>query len=463
MRISFLGGVRTVTGSMHVVEANNKRILLDCGLFQGRRKEAQQKNRHLPFEEQMIDAMILSHAHIDHSGNIPNLVKNGYVGPIYATHATVDLCRSMLADSGYIQEKDAEYVNKKRAKRGQPPVEPIYTQKDALAAMDSFVGQPYGKSFSVADGVQATFYDAGHVLGSALTKLTISENGRTLSLGYIVDLGRSNLPILRDPVIIEDLDFIIIESTYGGRLHDSIDVAEEQLYQVVHRTVARGGKIIIPSFALERTQEIVYSLNNLWNAKKLPRIQVFVDSPLAVNITEVFKAHPECFDKETLAVYKYDDDPFGFDKLSYVRDVQKSKEINSLRDSCIIISASGMCEAGRVLHHLKNNVGKSQNTVLIVGFMASNTLGRKLLEKWPRVKIFGEEYNVRAEIVVIDAFSAHADRDGLIGYVRGAQKNVRGVFLVHGEESQGYALAEGLKEAGIDKVKVPHPGESVDL
>jgi len=463
MKIFFLGGVRTVTGSMHVLETNGSKILLDCGMFQGRRKEAEQKNRNLPFDEASIDAMILSHAHIDHSGNIPNLVKNGFQGPIYATPATKDLCDWMLADSGYIQEKDAEYLNKKLARRGEPLIEPIYTQDDAVTALSKFVGKAYEQTFPVSDSVDATFYDAGHILGSALTKLTIKENGRTIQLGYIVDLGRRNLPILRDPVLLNDLDYMIIESTYGGRLHDNIQMAEQRLCQTIQRTVDRGGKVIIPSFAMERTQEIVYSLNNLWNKNQLPKIPVFVDSPLAVNVTQVFKRHKECFDKETQKILEFDDDPFGFAKLNYVRDVDESKRINKLKQPCIIISASGMCESGRILHHLKNNISNSRNTVLIVGFMAQNTLGRKLVEKWEKVKIFGEEYNVRAEVVVMNAFNAHADRNDLIKYVTQTKDSLKGVFLVHGEESQMYALTDSLKENGIDNVRAPEPGESVEI
>lgn len=463
MKISFLGGVRTVTGSMHVIEVNGKRILLDCGLFQGRRKEAEHKNRHLPFDETSIDAMILSHAHIDHSGNIPNLVKKGYKGPIYATRATQELCQSMLADSGHIQEKDVEYLNKKRARKGEPPLEPIYTQEDALNVMNNFVGQPYEQSFTVSDNVKATFYDAGHILGSAITKITLAENGRIIRLGYIVDLGRHNLPILKNPVVIADLDYMIIETTYGGRVHDKIEAAEEKLYHVIQRTVDRGGKIIVPSFALERTQEIVYCLNNLWNNNKLPRIPVFVDSPLAVNVTAVFKKHKECFDQKTIELLEYDEDPFGFEKLTYVRDVAESIKINKLKDSCIIISASGMCETGRILHHLKNNIKDPRNTILIVGYMAQNTLGRKLVEKWSTVKIFGKEYDRKAEVVVMNAFSAHADRTDLIKYVNQAQANLRGVFLVHGEESQTYALAEGLTEIGIEHIRAPELAETVEI
>lgn len=463
MKISFLGAVRSVTGSMHTIETNGTKILLDCGLFQGRRDEARTKNRNLPFDESSIDAMILSHAHIDHSGNIPNFVKNGYGGPIYATEATRDLCESMLPDSGYIQEKDVEYLNKRLLKKGELPLEPIYTKDDAVASMENIVAKQYDKTFDVTENIQATFYNAGHILGSALTKITIKDDGRLFNIGYIVDLGRKNMPILKNPVIIKDLDYIIIESTYGGRIHENIEFAQEKLRQIIQRTYDRGGKIIIPSFALERTQEIVYHLNNLWNAKKLPEIPVYVDSPLAVNVTSVFKRHPECYDDTTKAILEYDDDPFGFEKLHYVRDVNDSKRINEKNEPCIIISASGMCETGRILHHLKNNIENPNNTILIVGFMAQNTLGRKLIDKVPKVKIFGDTYTVNAEVIKMNAFSAHAGQDELQNYVTQANQKLKGVFLVHGEESQMYQLENLLKESGIENVIAPEPEEVVEL
>ncbi|MEE4312686.1 MAG: MBL fold metallo-hydrolase [candidate division KSB1 bacterium] len=464
MRINFYGGVETVTGSMHVLDVGNKRILLDCGLFQGRRKEAEKINRDFPFDVKSIDAMILSHAHIDHSGNIPNLVKQGYEGPIIATEATVDLCEYMLKDSGYIHEKDVEYLNKKRKRnKGVPLLEPLYTVEDAEISLQSFEKKRYNEPFELVDGVEATFHDAGHILGAALTHLKLRENGRTVNFGYILDLGRRNLPILRNPEIIKNLDYMIIESTYGNRLHDNIQVAEEMLFKVIKRTVDRGGKVIIPSFALERTQEIVYCLNNLWNMNKLPRIPVFVDSPLAVNVTSVFREHPECFDEKTQQILQYDDDPFGFDKLTYVRNVEESKKINDLNEPCIIISASGMAETGRILHHLKNNIENPRNTIMIVGFMAQHTLGRKLVEHWERVKIFGVEYNRRAEVVVMNAFSAHADRNDLINYVQQANQKLKGVYLVHGEESQTEALRKTLVEMNINGVKAPDMKDSYKL
>ena len=463
MKIHFFGAAQTVTGSMHVVEVNGNKILLDCGLYQGRRKEAEKINRNLPFDASEIDAMILSHAHIDHAGNIPNLVKSGFQGKIHTTHATAHLCQSMLADSGHIHEKDVKYLNKKRAKKGEAPLEPLYTQKDAEASLENFAGHDYDSPFSIAEGVTVTFADAGHILGSALTKLTISENGKKINLGYIVDLGRKNLPILRDPVQFNDLNYMIIESTYGGRTHDNIVYAEEILQGLIQKTCDRGGKIIIPSFAMERTQEIVYCLNNLWENNKIPKIPVYVDSPLAVNVTKVFKQHNECYDDETNELLSNFDDPFGFERLKYVRDVEESKRINLSNESSIIISASGMCEVGRILHHLKNNIEDSRNLILIVGYMAHNTLGRKLVEHWPAVKIFGKEYKVNAEVKVMNVFSAHADKDDLLKYAQGTRDSLQKVFIVHGEMSQSQALAENLKSEGFTDVIIPEKGQIADV
>ncbi len=463
MKIHFLGATKTVTGSMHLLEINNQQILIDCGLYQGRREEANERNRHLPFVAERIAAMVLSHAHIDHCGNIPTLVKKGFQGKIHTIDATVDLCRMMLADSGHIQEKDVEYLNKKRQRRRESLLLPLYTQADAEAAMEFFQPHSYHRPFQLIDGVAVTFYDAGHILGSALTKFTITENGRRFNLGYILDLGRKNLPILRDPEQLTDLDYVIIESTYGGRVHDSILEVEEKLAQIIHRAVARNGKIIIPSFALERTQEIVYCLNNLWNSQRVPQIPVFVDSPLAVNVTSIFKEYDQYFDEETMAIIQQDDDPFGFARLQYIRDVEDSKKLNSLKGPCIIISASGMCETGRILHHLKNNIENPNNIILIVGFMAQNTLGRKLVERWPVVKIFGEEYNLNAEVVIMNAFSAHADRNDLLAYLQGTQKRLRRAFLVHGEENQSQQLADALAAVGFSNAIIPSIGDVYEI
>jgi metallo-beta-lactamase family protein len=463
MKLTFIGGTRTVTGSMHVLDANNKRILLDCGMFQGKRKQAFEINRQAPKRVGTVDSLVLGHAHIDHSGNIPSLTRSGFSGSIFCTNATADLCQYMLPDSGHIQEKDVEFVNKKRKLDGKNLFEPLYTLQDAMEALTYFKPQPYNNEFQVTDGVRATFHEAGHVLGSALTKLTISESGRTVNLGYIVDLGRKNLPILRDPEIIRDLDYIIIESTYGGHFHDDIGLAEDKLCQVIRQTVDRGGNVIIPSFALERTQEIVFILNNLWNAKKLPPIPVYVDSPLASNLTAVFKKHQDCFDDEMKEVLLHDSDPFGFEKLTYTRSIEESKMIHINNQPCIIISASGMCEVGRILHHLKNNIEHSRNTVLIVGFMAQNTLGRKLVDGWQKVKILGEEYQVNADIIVMNAFSAHADHNDLVGYIDAANQKLKGVFLVHGEEDRSQALADALIVRGVAGVRIPEVDEIIDL
>jgi metallo-beta-lactamase family protein len=459
MKIHFLGATKTVTGSMHILEVNGKRILLDCGLFQGRRKEADKINRSFTFDPKSIDAVVLSHAHIDHSGNIPTLVKKGFEGKIHTTHATFDLCRAMLADSGHIHEKDIEYLNKKRARKGELIKEPLYTKEDAIKSMEHFVGHDYDQPFKLTEEITVTLCDAGHILGSALSEFSINENGKSNNVGYIVDLGRKNLPILKDPFHFNDLNYMLLESTYGGRTHDNILYAEERLQEIIHRAYNRGGKIIIPSFALERTQEIIYCLNELWENDKIPKIPVFVDSPLAVNVTDIFKRHKECYDDETKQLLANFDDPFGFGKLKYVRSVEESKAINRSKESCIIISASGMCEVGRILHHLKNNIEDPRNIILIVGYMAHHTLGRKLVEKWPLVKIFGSEFRVKAEVEVMNVFSAHADCNDLLNYARSSKNTLKRIFLVHGEEKQSNTLGTSLHNDGFLDVVVPSKGD----
>jgi len=464
LKIQFLGAARSVTGSMHLLTVDNKNILLDCGLFQGHRKEAFQRNRNFPFDPASIDALVLSHAHIDHSGNIPNLVKAGFDGEIFCTHATRDLCSIMLRDSGHIQEKDAEFVNKKNAKKGLPAVEPLYTVADATASMEQFISVSYRRPFQVANSISVKFYDAGHILGSAITVLHIQDNENTLRLAFTGDLGRENLPILRDPQPIEDVDILITESTYGGRRHDDVTTLNEKLAKVVNETFARGGKIIIPAFSVGRTQEVVYALHELTNGKKIPELPIFVDSPLSTNATEVFRMHPECYDVETQQFLVNNEDPFGFGRLHYIKNLQESKNLNTYPNPCIIISASGMCEAGRILHHLRNNIENPQNTILIVGFMAENTLGRRLVEKHETVRIFGEEHPVRAQVVKLNAFSAHADHDELLEYIGQLDRNrLQHVFVVHGELSQAEALAQGIGSLGISGVHVPELGETVTI
>ena len=465
MRIQFHGAVRTVTGSMHMIHANGRKILLDCGLFQGRRKEAEQRNRNLPFDASDVDAMILSHAHIDHSGNTPSLVKSGYEGNIFSTFATRDLCNIMLLDSAHIQEKDAEYVNKRHRKKGLPPVEPLYTPEDVFDSMAHFVGHSYHRWFFVTNGVKARYMEAGHILGSAQIVLDVEEQGLRRRIVFTGDLGRPNLPILRDPEFIDEADYLIIESTYGGRYHDPIDKANDMLADVINRTVARGGKIIVPAFSVGRTQELVYSIHELLKEGRIPALPVYVDSPLSTNVTEVFRLHADLFDRETYELFlREHEDPFGFRMLHYIRDVEESKKLNDKKEPCIIISASGMCEAGRILHHLKNNIEDPRNTILIVGFMAQNTLGRKLVEKWEKVKIFGEEYTRRAEVFVLNTFSAHADRNDLLRYVdHFNRKRMKAIFCVHGDEDQTFALVEGIKSLGFDRVFAPELGDVFDI
>jgi metallo-beta-lactamase family protein len=466
MKISFLGAVRTTTGSMHLLEVNGSRILLECGLYQGRRQESFERNRHLPFDAESIDCCVLSHAHIDHSGNIPNLVRLGFKGNIYATHATRDLCSAMLRDSAHIQEYDVAYINKRRQRQGKPPVEPIYTHEDTVASLQQFVSVDYDRWLFIAPGVRLAFRDAGHILGSAVCLLDIEEDGGHCRLAFTGDLGRPNMPILRDPMPISEVDYLITESTYGARLHETPEEAESKLRKTINQTFDREGKVIIPSFAVGRTQELVYALQRLSEARKIPRLPIFVDSPLAIDVTEIFRLHPECYDDEILTYMREadDQDPFGFETLRYTRAVSASKELNFLRQSAVIISASGMAEHGRILHHLKNNIEDGRNTVLIVGFQAPNTLGRRLVEKENRVRIFGKEYERRARVEVINGYSAHADRRELLDYFQRLEKErLQRIFIVHGEHDQSLGLQEGLQESGFDNTYIPSAEETVEI
>lgn len=463
MRLSFHGAARTVTGSMHLLEVNGQRILFDCGLFQGRRKEAFERNRSLPFDPASIDCVILSHAHIDHSGNLPSLVKAGYRGAIYSTFATRDLCGAMLLDSAHIQEKDAEFVNHRKKLKGDDRITPLYTMRDAVEALTYFRGIGYHRPFMPARGITVEFLDAGHILGSAITVLTIEEDGRTRQLVFTGDLGRDDLPVIRDPERVDRADILICESTYGGRDRHSATDVEQELADVVLRTAKRGGKVIIPAFSVGRTQEIVYALHQLTKAGRIPELPVYVDSPLSTNVTDIFRLHPECFDEETCALLLSSGDPFGFERLRYTRDVEESKKLNEQRVPSIIISASGMCETGRILHHLKNNIEDSRNTVLIVSYQAEHTLGRRLVEKAEEVRIFGNTYRRRAEVTVINGFSAHADRGELLAWIGAIKADPDHIFLVHGDPDQSEALAEGIRDARASEVTVPERGFSVDV
>ena len=465
MKIHFLGAARTVTGSMHLLEINGRRLLLDCGLFQGRREESFRRNRTLPFPPQEIDAVILSHAHIDHSGNLPHLVKGGYQGPIYTTPATAHLANIMLMDSGYIQEKDAEYLNKKLLKKGKKPIEPLYTKEDAARVSPQFSGVHYNQGFQPIPGVQAHLVDAGHILGSAAVVLDIQESGRSFRLWFSGDIGRPGLLLLRDPVLPEKVDYLIMESTYGDTKKREPEEAFLELKDVVQRTVKRKGRVIIPAFAVGRTQELVFGLHKMIEAGNIPDIPVFVDSPLAIRASQVFRQHPECFDEETRQFIAQDEHQaaLGFDHLHYTLSVEESKKINYTKPPFVVISASGMAETGRILHHLKNNIEDPRNTLLIVSWQAPYTLGRRLADQEREVKIFGETYHRKAEVVTINGFSSHAGQQGLLAYAQNTQETLKKVFLVHGEPRGAEPLMEAMRNSGITDLTYPEMGSVYEI
>jgi len=456
MKMQFLGAVRTVTGSMTSLRVNGKHIVFDVGLFQGRRKEAFERNRQLPIEPAEIDYVILSHAHIDHSGNLPTLVRQGFRGPVFCTPATADLLAVMLKDSAHIQMRDVEYVNRKRQRQQKKPFEPLYDFEDVETCMNLLEPVSYGKTFSVCQGAEGTFFDAGHILGAASLLLEVKEDGESYSLGFTGDLGRKNLPILRDPSPLPAVDWLVSESTYGNRLHPPPQDLPELLAGLVEKALARGGTVLIPAFSVGRTQNIVYTFHSLISSGRLPNVPIFVDSPLSSNATEVFRKHRECFDEETLELLEKSGDPFGMERAAYVREVEGSKALNTRREPCVIISASGMCEGGRILHHLKHRVTDERNLILIVGFQAEHTLGRRLVLKVPKVRIFGDEYRLRAEVAVLNGYSAHADRDGLIENIEACGSEAKGVFLIHGNEQQCLALQQHLEARTPSPVYVPH-------
>jgi metallo-beta-lactamase family protein len=465
MQISFHGAARTVTGSQHLLEVNGKRILLECGLFQGRRKESFQRNRSFPFDPKKVDVVLLSHAHIDHSGNLPNLVKKGFHGPIYTTDATAHLSNIMLIDSGHIHESDAEFLNKRNSHKHRELIEPLYTIEDAAQVAQYFVCHPYDQAFQIAPGVEARLVDAGHILGSAAIVLDIDEQGHQFRLWFSGDIGRRDLPLIRDPVLPSGSQYLIMECTYGDKTHQSPQASHDELEAVVKRTVARGGKVIIPSFAVGRTQELVYCLHRMIDAGSIPRIPVYIDSPLAVNITDVFRAHPECFDQEAreFGLNDVHRSILGEGLLTYVRSVEQSKAINLDSRPMVIISASGMAETGRILHHLKNNIENEKNTILIVSWQAPHTLGRRLADRKKKIRIFGEEYKRRAEVVTIGGFSAHAGQPFLLEYAQASSSNLKRVFLVHGEERGANPLMEKMAEAGLKRVSFPSLHQKVEI
>jgi metallo-beta-lactamase family protein len=459
--VTFWGAARTVTGSMHALKANGKTVLLDCGLFQGKRSESFRRNREFPFRARDIDAVVLSHAHIDHCGNLPNLVRRGFAGPIYCTPATRALAAVMLGDAAKIQQEDANYLNKKRDK-SEPKIEPLYDGRDVFRTLTKLQAVPYEKTFDVVKGVEARFVDAGHLLGSAMVAVNIESTSGVRRLTFTGDVGRPGLPILRDPEAIPTCDTLIAESTYGGHTHEHVDETAEQLGAVVKRTAERGGRVIIPAFAVGRTQTVVYFLHQLISAGKLANIPIFVDSPMATRASEVFAGHTECFDEEMLSLLASQPDVFGPRHVRYVESVTESVKLNQRPGPCVVISASGMCEAGRVLHHLKHGLNNPLNTVLIAGYQAADTLGRRIVEKRPEVRILGRAVPVKAEVVVLNGLSSHADHGDMLRMIGplGTQTRVR---LVHGEPERAEKLMDGLKGIGFADVAYPISGEKFDV
>ena len=467
IELEFIGAAQTVTGSKHLLRTSRATVLLDCGMFQGHRQEAFEKNRNIPIDTRKLDAVVLSHAHIDHSGALPALYKKGYRGPIYATPATRDLCSPMLLDTAHIMKSDAEHLDRliERGVHGIHRSEPIYEQNDVVGTLSLMVGLPYHRRQTIAPGIDLTFYDAGHVLGSAICVLDIEDEGRKLRLAFTGDLGRKHLPILRSPEVPEGVSCLLMESTYGDRLHEPIELTGDALADAINRTHARGGKIVIPTFALERAQEVIYVLKKLRDQKRIPAIPVYVDSPLTVKLTDVFKLHPECYDRETFELLHSRNSPFEFPGLIYVSEAEDSKRIDTEKGSSIILSASGMCEGGRVLHHLQATIEDPKNTVLIVGYQAENTLGRRIVEGRPEVRIYGETLRLKAEVRVLNGFSGHADQNGLIEFPVSLRSSgpLSRIVLVHGEPVPQEILSQKLRAHGFAQIDIPRPGDRVRL
>lgn len=460
MHVTFSGAAREVTGSCHLLTVGDHTIALDCGLFQGRRAETRAKNAALPYPPDKLSAIVLSHAHIDHAGRLPYLTRSGFTGTIWATAASRDLCAVMLLDSAHIQEKDAEFLRR----QGREVADPLYTQADIPPLMKQMVGMPYDKTFEVVPGVRATYVDAGHILGSASVVLDCTEAGAPRRLVFSGDIGRWGLPIIRDPQPPAGADVVIMESTYGDRDHPAIADMRERLASIVKDTAARGGRVLIPAFAVGRTQEIVYDLHALARDRRIPAIPIYIDSPLAVDTTAVFGMHPEIFDRGEGLVQAVQD-LFRFDLVHYTRDVSESKALNAQLGPMIIISPSGMAEVGRILHHLRNGASDSRNTILIAGFQAEGTLGRRIVERQPTLRIFGAEIPLRARVEILNGYSAHADRNELtrwIDAVRSASKASPPVWLVHGERPSQEALADRLRSRGYD-VHIPAPGDRAEF
>ena len=467
MKLTIYGAAQTVTGSKYLIEINGQRLLLECGLFQGKRKKTYEYNLNFDFDPASVNAVILSHAHIDHSGNLPNLVKSGFKGPIYATSATRDLADIMLKDSGHIHEYDVKYLNRKRKKKGLPPVEPLYTIQDAAQTIPHFREVAYQQAFHPVEGVTARFIEAGHILGSTAVLLDLEEQGKKSRLWFSGDIGRPDKPLLRDPVLPGgyDVDTLLMECTYGDRPHDDINKAFNEFREVVSRTIQRGGKVIIPAFSVGRTQTLVYCLNESMSNGKLPKVPVFVDSPLAVAASDIYRRHPECFDQETWDFISEHRHPaLEFDQLTYTHSVDESKALNHRNDPMVIISASGMVEAGRILHHVKNNIHDERNTILIVSWQAPHTLGRRLADREREIRIFGESYYRRAQVETINGLSAHAGQGLLVDYARSVAGEAERIILVHGEENAAGKLQKKLQRyPDIPPIHFPERLETFEL
>lgn len=464
MQITFIGATKTVTGSMHYLQVNKTKILLDCGLYQGKRKDYYEVNSGFEyFDPSEIDYLIVSHSHIDHIGNIPNLVKQGFSGEIICTNPTKNLGKVMLLDSGHIQEKDVEFVNKKRRKKGEPPIEPLYTQKDAENTFPLFKGINLYETIELNENIQLTFFNAGHILGSAITQLKIKSNGQSINLIFTGDLGRPNLPIIKDPDVIETPDILISEATYGSRIHQPITDTKQVLIDRILYALDHKGKIIIPAFSESRTQQLILLFHEIFDTHNF-QIPIYIDSPLATAITKIYQNHTEEYDEETYQYIKEGKNPFQFEFVHFTESVEESKALNDFKEPAIIISASGMCETGRILHHLANNIENPRNQILIVGYNAQHTLGRRIADGEKIVKIFGEEYKVKAKVTVLDSLSAHADQRELLDYFQNFEKQkLEKIFLVHGEENELQTFASLLKQKGFKRINIPERGNVFEI